>query len=157
MKRLLTLTAPQRTELEERYKTEKNHRFRERLQCVLFKANGLTNHTIARLLLISEPTVITWLNLYEDGGLYALCRLETGGSDGFLTPEQTQQLCAQLDKHIFGCAKQVCAWVDTTFGIVYSERGMRDLLQRLGYTRQKAHLVPAQADLEAQAAFLKGV
>ena len=80
-----------------------------------------------------------------------------GGSDGFLTPEQTHLLVAELDKHGFQCAKQVCAFVEAQFGIVYSERGMRDLLRRLGYTRQKAHLVPAQADLEAQAAFLKGV
>ena len=54
-------------------------------------------------------------------------------------------------------AKQVCAWVNEQFAIAYSERGMRDVLKRLGYTRQKAHLVPAQADVEAQAAFLKAV
>lgn len=81
----------------------------------------------------------------------------TGGSDSFLNEEQITLLTAELDKLVFQNAKQVCAWVQQQFDISYSERGMRDLLKRLGYTRQKAHLVPAQADLEAQAAFLKGV
>jgi transposase len=87
----------------------------------------------------------------------ALCRLETGGSDGFLTPEQIATLRVELDRHIFQTAKQVCAWVAEHFAVTYSERGMRALLRRLGYSRQKAPLVPAQADVEAQAAFLKGV
>lgn len=156
MKRLLTLTDDQRVALEARFKTEKNTRFRERIHCVLLKADGLTNRAIAQILRASEASVITWLNLYEAAGLDALCRLEAGGSEGFLSADQTAQLIAQLDQHGFQCAKQVVAWVLEQFDITYSERGMRDLLQRLGYSSQKVHLVPAQADVEAQAAFLKG-
>ena len=157
MKRLLTLTEEQREQICRRYKQEKNPRFRERLQCLLLKDRGLTNIEVAQMLLVVPETVSDWLNLYQDAGLEALCRLETGGSDGFLSEEQIALLRDELDKSVFQCAKQVCAWVEEQFAIVYSERGMRDLLKRLGYTRQKAHLVPAQADVEAQAAFLKGV
>lgn len=156
MKRLLTLTESQHTALEQRFKAEKNTRFRERIHCILLKADGLTNRAIAQILRVSEPSVITWLNLFEAGGLEALCRLEAGGSEGFLSTEQTQKLIAELDLHRFQCAKQVAAWVQEQFGIAYSERGMRHLLQRLGYSCQKVHLLPAQADFEAQAAFLKG-
>jgi transposase len=157
MKRLLTLTEEQREQISRRYKQEKNPRFRERLQCLLFKDRGLSNIEVADLLQVVPETITDWLNLYQDGGIEALCRLETGGSDSFLSQEQITLLQAELDKHIFQTAKQVCAWVQEQFAIPYSERGMRDLLRRLGYTRQKAHLVPAQADVEAQAAFLKGV
>jgi transposase len=157
MKRLLTLTADERAQIAHRYKSEKNPRFRERLQCLLFKDRGMTNLEVAALLQVVPETITDWLNLYRAGGLDALCPLETGGSDGFLTPEQTALLQAELDKHVFQTAKQVCAFVQEQFAVSYSERGMRDLLRRLGYTRQKAHLVPAQADTEAQAAFLKGV
>ena len=157
MKRLLTLTEPERAEISARYKQEKNPRFRERLHCLLLKDRGLTNTEVADMLLVAPETITEWLNRYQDGGLEALCRLETGGSDGFLTAEQIAQLTAELDKHVFQTAKQVCAWVKEHFEVIYSERGMRDLLRRLDYTPQKAHLVPAQADPEAQAAFLKGV
>jgi transposase len=157
MKRLLTLTEEQREQISRRYKQEKNPRFRERLQCLLFKDRGLSNIEVADLLQVVPETITDWLNLYQDGGVEALCRLETGGSDSFLSQEQITLLQAELDKHLFQTAKQVCAWVQEQFAISYSERGMRDLLKRIGYTRQKAHLVPAQADVEAQAAFLKGV
>jgi transposase len=157
MKRLLTLNDDQHAELVRRYKTETNLRLRDRLQCVLLKAEGRTNRDIACILLTSEHTVNDWLDRYDAGGLEALCRWETGGSDGFLSAEQVQRLTEELDQHGFGCAKQVCAWVEEQWGILYSERGMRDLIKRLGYSRQKAHLVPAQADEAAQAAFLKGV
>lgn len=157
MKRLLILTEEQREQITRRYKQEKNPRFRERLQCLLFKDRGFTNTEVADLLAVVPETITDWLNLHRDGGIEALCRLETGGSDSFLSQPQIAVLQAELDKQVFQTAKQVCAWVAEQFGITYSERGMRELLRRLGYTRQKAHLVPAQADIEAQAAFLKGV
>jgi transposase len=157
MKRLLTLTDQECEQIICRYKHEKNPRFRERLHCLLLKERGLTNIEVAEILLVVPETISDWLHLYQEGGLETLCRLETGGSDGFLNPEQIGLLQAELDKHVFQTAKHVCAWVEEQFAITYSERGMRDLLKRLGYTRQKAHLVPAQADVEAQAAFLKGV
>jgi transposase len=156
MKRSLLLTEEERTEITRRYKTEKNVRFRERLHCLLLKAQGYSNQEVARLLQVRRETITDWLHLYEDGGLDALCRLEVGGSEGLLNPEQTKQLLTELDTHRFQCAKQVAAWVEEEFGVSYSERGMRQVLQRLGYSCQKVHLVPAQADGEAQAAFLKG-
>ena len=153
----LTFTDAQREEIARRYKQEKNARFRERLHCLLLKDRGHTNSEVAQILLVVPDTITDWLRLYDSGGIDALCCLETGGSDGFLREDQIAQLKAELDTHRFQCAKQVGAWVKEQFDVTYSERGMRDLLKRIGYTRQKAHLVPAQADLEAQAAFLKGV
>ena len=143
MKRLLLLTDDERAEITRRYKHETNPRLRERLHCLLLKDQGHTNGEVAQLLLVSQDTITAWLNRYADGGLPALCRLETGGSEGFLTQEQIALLTAELDKHRFQTAKQVCAWVQEQFAILYSERGMRDLLRRLGYSPQKAHLVPA--------------
>lgn len=156
MKRLLTLTQDERAQITRRYKTEKNVRFRERLHGLLLKDQGYSNQEVARLLRVARETIGDWLTLYETGGLDALCRLEAGGSEGFLTKEQTQQLVVELDQHRFQSAKQVAAWIEEQFGISYSERGMRQVLQRLGYSAQKVHLVPAQADTQAQAAFLKG-
>ena len=153
MKRLLTLAAPQRAALVQRYKAEKNVRLRDRIHCVLLKADGRTNREVASLLLTSQQTVNDWLNRYDAGGLDALCAWEVGGSDPHLTQEQAERLQAELDTHGFQSAKQVCAFVEAQWGIPYSERGMRALLRRLGYSPQKAHLVPAQADPKAQEAF----
>ena len=153
----LIFTDAQREEIVRRYKQEKNARFRERLQCLLLKDRGHTNLEVAAMLLVVPDTITDWSRLYDRGGIEALCSLETGGSDSLLSEEQIAALKTELDTHVFQCSKQVCAWVKEQFDVAYSERGMRDLLKRIGYTRQKAHLVPAQADGEAQAAFLKGV
>lgn len=81
-----------------------------------------------------------------------------GGSAPRLNPQQAERLKTELDAHGFQTAKQVCAWVEMQdWGVTYSERGMRALLKRLGYSRQKAHLVPAQANPQAQEDFLKAV
>jgi|SRR5581483_11169864 len=131
MKRLLTLTDEERAQLVRRYKTEKNARFRERLPCLLLKDQGYTNTQIAQVLLVCPDTITTWLDTYEDGNLEALCRLDTGGSQGWLTLEQIAMLSAQLDTHVFQSAKQVCAWVEAEVGVSYSERGMRALRSRI--------------------------
>jgi transposase len=99
-----------------------------------------------------------WLDRYDAGGLETLCAWDVGGSDLHLTKEQIALLTAELDTYGFPSAKQICAWVqEQGWGVTYSERGMRDLLKRLGYSRQKAHLVPAQANPQAQDDFLKAV
>lgn len=66
MKRLLTLTDQERELISRRYKQEKNPRYRERLQCLLFKDRGLTNLEVADLLQVVPETITDWLNLYQN-------------------------------------------------------------------------------------------
>ncbi len=157
MTRNLILSETQYTQVAARFKTEPNPRFRERLHCLLLKDAGYTNTDVASILMVCLETVTVWLDTFEQEGLEALCRMEVGGSASYLTDEQMQALTQVLDQHTFQNAKQVAAWVEEQFGVVYSERGMQELLKRLGYTRQKARLVPENADPEAQAAFFRGV
>ena len=153
MTRHLTLSDNDYAQVVARYKIETNPRFRERLHCLLLKDQGYANEQTASILLVRPETITAWLNTYEAGGLDALCRLEAGGSDPYLTSEQIQDLQTALDQHTFQSAQQVCAWVEEQLGVCYSRRGMQALLKRLGYTRQKARLVPSQADPQAQALF----
>ena len=155
MKRHLTLSDTDYAQVAARYKTESNPRFRERLHCLLLKDQGYTNTAIADMLLVCKETVTVWLDTFEEGGLNALCRMDAGGSDNYLSPEEIKTLQAALDQHTFQSAKQVCAWVHEQFDVEYSVRGIQELLKRLGYTRQKARLVPSQADLEVQLLFFR--
>jgi|SRR5581483_4165640 len=157
MTRNLILSDTQYTQVAARFKTETNPRFRERLHCLLLKDQGYTNTDVAFILMVCPETVTVWLDTYEQEGLEALCGMQVGGSACYLTEEEIQTLTQELDKHIFQNAKQVAAWVEEQFGVLYSERGMQELLKRLGYTRQKARLVPSQANTEAQAVFFRGV
>src|SRR5579871_3968081 len=155
MTRSLILSDTDYAQVAARYKTEPNPRFRERLHCLLLKDQGYTNTAIAAMLLVCNETITAWLDTYEQGGLNALCRLEAGGSDSYLTKEQIQALQAALDTHTFQSAKQVAAWLAEQFAVVYSVRGVQELLKRLGYTRQKARLVSSKADPQAQSLFFR--
>jgi transposase len=157
MTRNLVLSDTDYVQVAARFKTEPNPRFRERLHCLLLKDQGYTNLDIASILMVCKETITAWLDTFEQEGLEALCRMEAGGSDAYLSAEQIKALTKELDKHTFHSAKQVAAWVEEQFGVLYSERGMQELLKRLGYTRQKARLLPSQANTEAQAIFFRGV
>src|SRR5689334_19678379 len=146
MTRNLVLSDTQYTQVAARFKTETNARFRERLHCLLLKDQGYTNTAIASILMVCPETITVWLDTFEQQGLEALCLMEVGGSACYLTDEEIQALITALDTHTFHSAKQVAAWVQEQFGVLYSERGMQELLKRLGYTRQKARLLPSQAD-----------
>ncbi len=123
MRRLVTLTLNQRTELIRRYKTEKNPRLRDRIHCVLLKADGRTSRQVAAILLTSERTVNDWLNRFDAGGLRTRCAWDVGGSEARLTSGQLGLLRIELDKHLFQTARQVAAWVAEHYQVPYSERG----------------------------------
>src|SRR5205085_11526293 len=98
MTRHLSLSESDYAQVVARYKTETNPRFRERLHCLLLKDQGYTNGEIASILLARPETIGAWLDTYEEGGLEALCQMEAGGSDPYLTEAQIQALQAALDE-----------------------------------------------------------
>jgi len=124
------------------------------MRCVLLKAEGRTNRDITGLLHASEHTINAWLDRFDAGDLETLCHWDIGGSEGYLNAEQIARLVTEWDTWRFQSAKQAAAGVFEQWGVIYAERGRRDLLHRLGYVRQKARLIPSQADPAAQAAFL---
>ena len=107
------------------------------------------------MLIVTQETISSWLKTYLDKGLDELCKVHFKGSSPKLSPEQITVFKSEVESHLFQTTKEACAWVKENFDIIYSERAMRDLLKRYGYTRQKAHLIPGKADPEAQSFFLE--
>jgi transposase len=56
---------------------------------------------------------------------------------------------------VYHTAKEVVAWVEQTFHQTYTERGMQEVLKRLGLSFQKVRLVPGKANVAAQTAFVE--
>ena len=50
---------------------------------------------------------------------------------------------------------EAIAWVEEQFGLSYSDSGMRKLLKRLDYRYKQPAVLPAKADVEAQAAWVE--
>ncbi len=85
----------------------------------------------------------------------ALLRNDAGGSECALNTEQRQQLTDYLQSHLCLTAKQVAHYVQQTWQISYSERGITQLLHRLGFVYKKPKLIPGKADAERQHAFIR--
>jgi hypothetical protein len=68
------------------------------------------------------------------------------------TDEQQQQFTSWLDSDVRSTAEAI-SWVEQQFGLSYSESGMRKLLKRLDYRYKQPSILPAKADVEAQAAW----
>ncbi len=73
----------------------------DRLRVILYRAEGYTRQTIAKLLQMSRNHVTKLLRRYRDGGLTALLQpAQYKGSQPQLTPEQQQALKVELTTHI---------------------------------------------------------
>jgi transposase len=134
----LTLEPEVRQEIERRRRKTHDKRIAQRLSAVLWVADGRAQHEVADLLGVTERQVRKWLRTYRTGGLDALCTLHHRGDPGKLRPAQVERLKAEIATGRFLTAQQICDWIDETFHVHYTPRGVRDLLHRIGVSYHKA-------------------
>ena len=151
----LVLGAPAREEVIRRRRDTLDKRVAHRLCAVLWVADGRTRLEVADLLGVSARQVRNWLRLYRNKGLDALCTLRFTGDPGKLRPAQIERLKGEVATGRFLCAQQICDWVEETFGLSYSARGMRGLLHRVGVSHHKATGFFWKADPDKQEEFLR--
>src|SRR5262245_51396646 len=151
----LVLEASVRTDLLARRRYALDKRVAFRLSALLWVADGRTQQEAADLLGVTARQVRKWLRLYRQGGLDALCSLRFQGDPGDLSPAQVERLKQEVSTGRFLAARQVADWVAETFRVAYTDRGMRDLLHRIGVSYHKATGFLWKADPDKQEEFLK--
>ena len=78
-----------------------------------------------------------------------------GGSAGFLSAGQEDDLKAWVGASLPRTTRQVGAWIEQHFGLVYESRsGLIALLHRLGLDYHKPNVIPRELDEEKQKAFI---
>jgi transposase len=134
----LILETPVRQEIERRRRQTHDKRIAQRLSAVLWVDQGKSQQEVADLLGVTGRQVRKWLRIYRTRGLDALCTLHHQGDPGKLRPAQIERLKAEVATGRFLTAQQICDWIDETFHVAYSPRGVRDLLHRIGVSYHKA-------------------
>ena len=134
----LTLEPQVRQEIERRRRTTHDKRIAQRLSAVLWVAEGRTQHEVADLLGVVERQVRKGLRTDRTKGLEALCTLHHRGDPGTLPPAQIERLKTEIATGRFLTAQQSVAWIDETFHVTSTPRGVRDLLPRIGVSSHKA-------------------
>ena len=112
---------------------------------------------IAKVLLLDDDTIRTWYRLYEEDGIEGLTNFSYEGSACQLSGEQQEKLKAWVATALPRTTRQVGAWIENEFGVVYEGRsGLIALLHRLGLEYHKPNVIPRKLDEEKQKAFIEG-
>jgi len=146
----LSLSRREIKDLQKEYKQERDRRIGERIHCIILYAQGSDVKEIKRILFVGIRTLKKWIKTFMAQGLEGLRQWGYKGQEGQLSDAQWAAVERELERKPYPYAKEVVAFVKKKFGIVYSERGMQNLLRRKGYRHIKTRLVPGKVDEDKQ-------
>lgn len=152
--RILTLTEGQLAELQQQRIHHEHPRVRQRMDAVWLRANGMTQLRVAEMLGIARHTIAGYENLYEAGGVDALKDCKWGSR---VSPLQAyaDEIAAFLEEHPPRTLEEACDLIEELTGIRREKSFVREFLRRLKIRRLKTGMMPAKADPQKQATFLK--
>ena len=132
-------------------------RVTRRANALVLLDDGWSCQEVADAFLLSDDTIRGWFKLFEQRGIEGLTSFDVGGSASFLSAEQEDALKAFVGATLPRTTRQVGAWIENEFGVVYEGRsGLIALLHRLGLEYHKPNVIPRKLDEEKQKAFIEG-
>lgn len=139
---------------------EQRHRRRTKdyvkITTLLMMDSGFSAEETATALGIDTSTVYRFVQRFEDSGsVNDYLQVHYQGSEPLLSPEQIEILLTEMTTRLYRTAADVARFLKERFAVCYSPRGMRDLLNRLGFSYKKTRSVPAKADPIQQTRFLR--
>jgi transposase len=149
-----SLSRRQRDDMWRRYKQTDDRRIAERLHAILLLDAGQNAQSVCTILHIHSNTLKRWIKLFVNGGEAALTTLHYAGGEGNLTQAELEQFTTWLDAEVRTTVEAI-AWLEQHTQLSYTDSGVRKLLARLDYRYKQPAVLPAKADPEAQAAWVK--
>ncbi len=147
------LNDEERIQLRQQHKKERDGRIRDRIKSVILDNKGWPPKKIAEALLLSEDSVRLHVQEYKAS---KKLKPENGGSVEKLSNNQSELLEKHLETYTYLYVKDITVYVYSTWGISYTIHGMRNWLQRHGFSYKKPSLVPGKANKEQQKEWLEG-
>ena len=147
------LTKEEINALHRAHRRAKNKRDADRIKAIYSLAIGHSVTQVASILMIDEETLRNDRNNYEQGGVNELLKNNYKGSESKLSVTEIEELKLELQTTIHLTTQSVIDFVKNTFGISYTQSGMRDALHRMDYEYKKPKLAPGNPDIEAQEIF----
>ena len=131
-------------------------RVTRRANALVLLDGGWSCQEVAAALLMDDDTIRGWHKLFEQRGIEGLTSFDMGGSAGFLSTAQEDALKAYVGATLPRSTRQVGAWIEQEFGLVYESRsGLIALLHRLGLEYHKPNVIPSKLDEDKQKAFIE--
>jgi transposase len=131
------------------------HRLARRANALVLLDRGLSCAAVAEVLLLDDDTIRTWHKSYAQTGIQSLAEFGYRGSAPRLSQAQQDQLRAWITRTLPRTTREVGAWIEAEFGIVYDSRsGLVKLLHRLGMEHRRPEEIARKLDPAKQAAFI---
>ena len=144
---MIFLSDNERAQLKAQHRRERDKRICDRIKAVLLFDKGWSIDAIAEALLLSDDAVREHISEYKES---KKLKPENGGSAQKLSNEHSDLLVKHLQVHTYLYVKDIIAYVQSTWSVTYSVPGMRNWLQRYGFSYKKPALVPGKADGQQQ-------
>lgn len=129
--RTIELGSTERAGLEQGYRSDHRHAFRQRCQLVLLKSEGRTSEQVGQLLQLNPVTVNHWLNRYQAEGLAGLETKPGRGRKPVLEPtrdlEQVRQAVVQERQRL----SQAKLLLEEQLGKEFSLKTLQRFLKKL--------------------------
>src|SRR4029077_7457386 len=110
---------------------------------------------VAHVLLYDDDTIRGWRKLFEQRGIEGITSFDVGGSASYLSVQQEDDLKAWVAVALPRSTRQIGAWIEKEFGLVYAGRsGLIALLHRLGLEYHKPEVIPRKLNEEKQREFI---
>lgn len=126
----------------------------DRIKAIVALNSGYSYEQIANMLLLDEVTLRRYVQKFQEQGVSGLLECHYHGGKSHLTFPQQNALETYLVSHTLTTAKEVQAYIHTTYGKKYSVLGVTKLLHRLGFTYKKPKIVPGNVSITLQQEFL---
>jgi transposase len=141
------LTDEERLQLRVQHKRERDKRICDRIKAVLLHDKCWSIQQIAEALLLSDEAIRNHIEEYK---ISKKLKPESGGSIEKLSNKQSHQLETHLQEHTYLYVKDIVAYVQISFNTLYTIHGMRNWLQRHGFSYKKPAIVPGKANEQQQ-------
>lgn len=137
----------------ERYHHE-HPRVRLRMETLWLKSQGLPHYEISRLADVAPNTMRTYFRQFLSGGVEALKELTFHQPESAFAPYQ-DEIVEELTKNPPKNSQQAAAILEKITGVKRGPQATRNYLKSIGFSVRKVGIVPAKADPEVQAEFVK--
>jgi transposase len=131
-------------------------RVTRRANALVLLDEGTSCQEVAPVLLYDDDTIRGWRKLFEQRGIEDITSFDVGGSASYLRVQQEDDLKAWVGAALPRSTRQIGAWLDKEFWLVYESRsGLIALLHRLGLEYHKPDIIPRKLNKEKQQAFIE--
>jgi transposase len=129
-------------------------RVQRKMEALYLKSKGYPHWEICQLVQVTEPTLLSYFQDYQKGGIDRLKELTFYRPQSALKQHQ-ETLETYFRQYPPKTLAQATAKIEELTGLRRSREQVRHFLKSMGMSCRRVGVLPAKADVEAQEEFLK--